>query len=80
MMLTEPVTCSYCGAVSVNGGKLACAGCHERALAEIRRLREEVEEHRKASQKPTHISDLMIAHLNLRRIIEEPPCQNPPQP
>ena len=30
-MLTEPVTCSTCGAVSVNGGTIHCNTCFERA-------------------------------------------------
>ena len=29
--LTEPVTCSTCGAVSVNGGTMHCNRCFERA-------------------------------------------------
>ena len=30
-MLTEPVTCSTCGSVSVNGGTIHCNTCFERA-------------------------------------------------
>lgn len=27
-MLTEPIKCHVCGAVSVNGGWIACCGCY----------------------------------------------------
>lgn len=39
MILTEPVTCTKCGAVSVNGGKLACWGCYTRLESELAELR-----------------------------------------
>lgn len=37
--LTEPVTCTNCGAVSVNGGSLSCWGCFKRVTEEAARLR-----------------------------------------
>lgn len=37
-MLTEPVTCSSCGAVSVNGGTIHCHGCYKRLEARITHL------------------------------------------
>lgn len=43
-MLTEPVTCSSCGAVSVNGGTLHCHGCYKRLWAENGRLKNRVAE------------------------------------
>jgi len=33
-MLTEPVKCSSCGSVSVNGGTVHCARCYAQARAD----------------------------------------------
>lgn len=38
-MLTEPVKCKNCGAVSVNGGSLVCIGCFKEKNKEIEQLR-----------------------------------------
>jgi len=38
MHLAEPITCEECGAVSVNGGKLACWGCYNKLKAQLANL------------------------------------------
>jgi len=55
-MLTEPIKCRVCDAVSVNGGWIACCGCYTKVAVatrkEVAMVMDEVCPHRKVMGMP----------------------------